>query len=201
MSFGIAGVVKAVAVLLLAAGASTRFGSSKQLAKVGGKTLLQHSIDTANEAIPGEVYVVLGANAERIAVEVSAAKLIVNHRWQEGIGQSLAVGVEHLQHQYQAVLVLLADQARVQARHLKAMLKAFDDERIVCAHYQGARGVPAIFPNRYFDSLEQLSGDQGAKGILQKAEDSLVEMDLPEAAFDIDTVEDLSVLKGLNAPQ
>ena len=201
MSFGIAGVVKAVAVLLLAAGASTRFGSSKQLAKVGGKTLLQHSIDTANEAIPGEVYVVLGANAERIAAEVSAAKLIVNHRWQEGIGQSLAVGVEHLQHQYQAVLVLLADQARVQARHLKAMLKAFDDERIVCAYYRGARGVPAIFPNRYFDSLVQLSGDQGAKGILQKAEDSLVEMDLPEAAFDIDTVEDLSVLKGLNAPQ
>ena len=95
----------------------------------------------------------------------------------------------------------MADQARVQARHLKAMLKAFDDERIVCAYYRGARGVPAIFPNRYFDSLVQLSGDQGAKGILQKAEDSLVEMDLPEAAFDIDTVEDLSVLKGFNAPQ
>ena len=184
--------MKTMAALVLAAGASTRFGSPKQLAMIGDKTLLQNSIDTANQVLPGSVTVVLGAHYQQIASTVSAATVIVNSQWQAGLGCSIALGVSQIEQTCQAILVLLADQPRIQGHHLKAMCIAFTGDNIVCATYQGKRGVPAVFPGCCFSALKQLSGDQGAKRILQQTRTPVVELALPEAGFDIDTVVQLT---------
>ena len=181
-----------MAILIMAAGVSTRFGSAKQLAKIGGKTLLQQSIDTANEILPGSVYVVLGARYQQITPTVSGATIMVNSQWQAGLGCSIALGVSQIEQTCQAILVLLADQPRIQGHHLKAMCMAFTGDNIVCATYQGKRGVPAIFPRCCFSTLKQLSGDQGAKKILQQTRLPVFELALPEAGFDIDTVVQLT---------
>ena len=186
--------MKSIAILILAAGASTRFGSCKQLAKVGDKSLLQHCITTANQLIPHAVYVVLGANAQRIAPTLSNVTVIVNQQWQAGIGESIACGIRQLEPLYQGVLVLLADQPHIQSGHLQSMLSKFTGNEIVCGFYQGKRGVPAIFPRSCFEALTTLSGDQGAKNILQESRERVIEQRLPEAAFDIDTVAQLSAL-------
>lgn len=184
-----------IAILILAAGASTRFGSIKQLAALGDSSLLQHSIDQANQLLPGAVYGVLGANHQQIAPSVSGMALIINRQWRAGMGKSIAVGIDHIEQRFDAAFILLADQPCVPTAQLKTMLDAFTGDNIVCSFYQGKRGVPALFPRSCFPALKQLSGDQGAKHILQQTNLPVVELPLPEAAWDIDTVEQLSAVK------
>jgi molybdenum cofactor cytidylyltransferase len=183
-----------IAVLIMAAGASTRFGSPKQLAMFQGQTLLQRCIDSAGALSPHSISAVLGANYQQIEAEVSGAQIIINHDWQQGLGSSIACGVKHIVSKAEAVLVLLADQVQVGTEHIGVMALAFTGDNIVCANYSGSRGVPAIFPRSVFSQLQALTGDNGAKAILHNPPVAAVEIMLPEAALDIDSVEDLRQL-------
>ena len=179
-----------IEVLILAAGAASRFGSAKQLISHHGKPLLQHSIDKANEVCPGRVSVLLGANHQQIEAQISDAKVILNNHWQQGLGASIAVGVKNIDPQSDGLLILLADQIALTTEDLKQLLKAFDGSNTVSAYYAGRRGVPALFPQSLYADLSVLSGDSGAKAVLQRGDVDLAEVDLPLAAMDIDTPED-----------
>lgn len=184
-----------IAFLILAAGASSRFGSAKQLLMYRGKPLLQHSIDKANKLMPGHVYVVLGANRALIEPAISGAAVMVNDNWADGLGSSIALGVRSLDRDYDAVCVLLADQIAVTSEHLMQLLDAFytnrdGDDRMVAAVYAGRRGVPALFSSTLFQQLRELSGDSGAKQLLNQTDREIIEIELPAAALDIDTPQD-----------
>ena len=179
-----------IEVLILAAGAASRYGSAKQLINHHGKSLLQHCIDKANEVCPGRVSVVLGANRELIEPLISEAKVIRNNHWQQGLGASIAIGVENIDPQSDSLLILLADQIALTIDDLNLLLDAFDGSNTVSSYYAGRRGVPAIFPRSLYAELRALSGDSGAKAVLQRSDIGLVEIDLPLAAMDIDTPED-----------
>jgi molybdenum cofactor cytidylyltransferase len=183
-----------IAVLIMAAGASTRFGSPKQLAIFEGQTLLQRCLNTVKATSPHSLSVVLGANYQQIEAEVSPVQIIINHDWQQGLGNSIAWGVKHIDRDADAVLVLLADQVKISAQHIVLMAEAFNGNNIVCATYCGSRGVPAIFPRSIFDQLEALTGDNGAKAVLHNPPVAAIEIALPQAAMDIDNVEDLQQL-------
>ncbi|MDG0972120.1 MAG: nucleotidyltransferase family protein [Porticoccaceae bacterium] len=183
-----------IAVLIMAAGASTRFGSPKQLAMLQGQTLLQRSIDSAKATDPLSVTVVLGANHGRIEPEITGAQITVNHDWHQGLGSSIAWGVKNIDHEADGILVLLADQVQISTQHLVRLAEHFDGNNIVCATYCGSRGVPAIFPRSVFRHLVALTGDNGAKAILQNPPVAALEVVLSQAALDIDRVEDLSPL-------
>ena len=175
------------AIVILAAGASTRFGSPKQLAKLGNKTLLQHSIDRANALTPDPVYVVLGAHHPLIRPTVTAAEILINHQWQQGIASSITTALRHIERQHNGLFILLGDQPQIPTEALQGMLSAFDGDRIVCARYRRQRGAPVLFPASCFPALRALKGDQGAKALLQSPTLPVLEWALPEAAFDIDT--------------
>ena len=184
-----------IAFLILAAGASSRFGSAKQLLMYRGKPLLQHRIDKANRLMPGQVYVVLGANRELIEPVISGAAVMVNDNWADGLGSSIALGVRSLDPDYDAVCVLLADQIAVTSEHLMQLLDAFyhnrvGGDKIVAAVYAGKRGVPTLFPATLFEQLGELSGDSGAKQLLNQPDREIIEIELPAAALDIDTRQD-----------
>ena len=181
-----------IAALILAAGAASRFGSTKQLADIDGKPMLQHCIDQANNVLPGMVFTVLGHQHQNIAANITGSQLILNPDWQEGVGKSIATGATYLKADYDAILVLLADQPRVKSRHLHQLIRLFDDRRPVCSYYHESGGVPAIFPRVNFDALGRLSGDQGAKVLLKGMADDLLRLPLPEASFDIDRPDDLA---------
>ena len=66
------------AVLILAAGAASRFGSLKQLALIDGKPMLQHCIDTANSLFPDAVYTVLGNQSQQVIDGISGTHVIIN---------------------------------------------------------------------------------------------------------------------------
>ena len=176
--------------VILAAGSASRFGAAKQLLCHNGKSLVQRCIDVANAVFDTRVVVVVGANGQEVQSSIHSAEAIVNPQWQQGLSTSLACGVLTLDTQCDGVCILLADQVEITADHLTDLVNAFDGHNTVCAQYRGRRGVPAIFPRALFAELAHLSGDTGAKSLLQRLTDNVIAIDMPEAAIDIDTPKD-----------
>lgn len=182
------------AVLILAAGAASRFGSAKQLALIEGKLMLQHCIDNANSFLPGAVYTVLGNQYEEICLKISGTKVIRNHQWRQGLGGSIAVGASYLKDDFDAILVMLADQPRIKCHHLEQLMTLFDGQKVACSFYHNDVGVPAVFGSAYFDALMNLSSDKGAKELLQSIDPIPRSLCLKNSAVDIDYPEDLAML-------
>jgi molybdenum cofactor cytidylyltransferase len=181
--------------LILAAGASRRFGSPKQLIRVDGQSLLQRSIAQASELLGAAVTVVLGAHAAEIAEALppGSAGTLINRNWQEGIGSSIRIGVQRLPGACDALLIVLADQAMVGSETLRRLITAWrrQPRQIIASHYGSVTGVPAIFPRWCFGDLSALRGDQGARVVIRRYADHVVRLAHPEAAVDIDYPEDL----------
>lgn len=186
-------------ILVLAAGAARRFGSPKQLARLGGETLLQRAVARATEVAGHAVTVVLGANAAGIAplLRHTPATVVINRRWEEGLASSLRAGVSQLPGSTEAVLVTLADQAAITGFDLMRLVTSWRQQPdcIVAASYEGRTGVPAIFPAHVFPALLELRGDVGAQPLLHRMADRCVRVPMPSAAIDIDTPEDLEKLE------
>lgn len=181
-------------VLVLAAGAARRFGSPKQLARIGGQSLLQRAISLATQLAGGGVTVVLGAHARELTplLKHSPASVLINPHWEEGLASSLRVGVARLP-PCEGVLVTLADQAAITTFDLQRLISAWRSrpEWLVAATYDGHTGVPAIFPRQTFPDFGELRGDAGARVILARYADRCLRIPMPNAAIDIDTPEDL----------
>ncbi len=185
----------ALHALVLAAGASTRFGSPKQLVRVQGRPLLHRTVANAAEIAGQAVLVVLGAHAADLAplLRHSTASVIVNREWSEGIASSIRIGIAHLPASCDGVLLLLADQAAVTVEDLKRLAGVWRRQPhcIVASRYDAIVGVPAIFPRADFPQLAALRGDRGARDLLRRAEGRVVALELANAGIDIDTPEDL----------
>jgi len=181
--------------VVLAAGASSRFGSPKQLVRFEGQTLLQRVLSNAAELSATSVSVVLGANAAEIVTTLPAdrASILVNRDWQEGIASSLRVAVRALSPGCDGVLVLLGDQPLVGVASLNRLAQAWrrQPRRIFASRYSAITGVPAIFPRWCFEDLCALRGDQGARALITRHAVHVSAIALPEAAIDIDQPEDL----------
>jgi molybdenum cofactor cytidylyltransferase len=184
--------------IVLAAGASTRFGSVKQLVRVAGRPLMHTVVARAVDVAGSAVIVVLGSRAADLAplLTHSPATIVINRDWREGMASSIRAGVARLPSSCNAVLLILADQAAVTAEDLKRLASAWrrQPQSIVAARYALTTGVPAIFPRSTFGDLTDLRGDIGARTLLQRHTDRIVRVPMPSAAVDLDTPEDLLAL-------
>jgi molybdenum cofactor cytidylyltransferase len=190
----------ATAIILLAAGASTRLGRPKQLVLWNGEPLLRHSTIVALSARLGPVIVVLGAvECEcRESLAGLSVEIVVNTSWAEGMGGSIAAGMIPVQNSVtplQSVIIMLCDQPYVSS----ATLRSLSDEQrrtrsaVVASHYcesDDTLGVPALFTSARFAALAQLCGALGAKQLIA-SESSPAFIDCPEALADIDIPADL----------
>lgn len=180
---------------VLAAGASRRFGSPKQLVRFQGQTLLQRVLASAAEISAGSVTLVLGAHAAEIvaALPPGRASVLINREWEEGIASSVRAAVRAVPGACDALLILLGDQPLVSAAGLQRLVHARrrHPQQIVASRYSGITGVPAIFPRWCFGDLCGLRGDQGARALITRHSDRVVGLAHPEAAVDIDEPEDL----------
>jgi molybdenum cofactor cytidylyltransferase len=191
-------------VLVLAAGASTRLGSPKQLARVRGRPALQIVVEAAAAVAGQAVTVVVGAHAAEIMPMLSrkGVSTVVSRRWEEGLGASIRAGIAALPPACEAVMVVLGDQVAVTPDDLRRLASAWKGQEgvIAAAVYQGRPGVPAIFPRWCFQELAQLKGDQGAKHLIQRHASRLVQVPMDNAAVDLDTPEDLARLNAVQGP-
>lgn len=184
-------------VVILGAGSSSRLGQPKQLLKFQKKTFLQNIIDTITPLDFASKVVVLGANADQILQSIDAEdfKIKINSEWQEGIASSIRTGVRQslndnpsLEH----ILFLLTDQPFVSDQLLNELLKIHleGNKLITGSKYNNIVGVPAIFARPVFPQLMELSGDLGARYIINQYPDDMAAVDFDMGYFDIDTKED-----------
>jgi len=188
-----------VHVVVLAAGASTRFGATKQLVRVDGRPLMHTVVSRAVELAGHSVTVVLGAHAGELAplLKHSPASVTINRDWAEGIASSIREGLSHTPPAADAVMFVLADQAAVTTEDLRRLAGAWrrNPASIATAQYSGGVGVPAVFPRWCFRELNELRGDRGAQALLQRHVDRLTRLPMPSAELDIDRPEDLLSLE------
>lgn len=182
--------------VVLAAGASKRFGDCKLLAPFNRKPLLEPVIRNCQAINPARLLMVTGAYHPQLLLAQRThwpqLELIHYPDWHLGMGHSLAFVIAQLTH-HNPVLVLLADQALISREDLNQLINAWQaaPEKITCAAFADYCGVPAIFPAQFKNELLRCTGDQGAKPIIKKHLNQVTFVDLPNAQFDIDTRADL----------
>lgn len=181
--------------VVLAAGEGRRFGAVKQLAPFNGEPMLRLVLQRAIELCGPATYVVLGAHAADIAPLLgrSAATVVINSNWREGLASSIRAGIERLPGSCNGVLLLLADQPAVTVADMQRLADAWRraPQFVVASQYSGTVGVPAIFPRSEFGALLQLRGDHGARQLLRRNPERLIAVPVGGAALDVDTPSDL----------
>jgi molybdenum cofactor cytidylyltransferase len=189
------------AIVILAAGKSSRIGTPKQLLPWGETTLLGNAIEQALLIPDAEVFVVLGAYRQSIQKEISKYPLsiIVHEHWSHGVGSSIAKAVKEIESlaSYTQVLITLADQPFIGSVFLNKLLDCYKREaaEIMATTYKDIAGVPVVFSKKYFDGLKQLKADKGAKSLIHKYKDIVTYCSVSSPFEDVDTLEAYAALK------
>jgi molybdenum cofactor cytidylyltransferase len=194
---------KNVAGVILAAGGSSRLGEPKQLIELGGLPLVRKAALSALEAGALPVVVVLGAENDQIlpALEgLDNVRIALNSRWKSGLASSVAAGLAALSEdeQVDGAMLVLADQPFVDAHSLKNLIDAFGESRLVASAYSNTVGVPAIIGREFFPELMELQGDRGAGPWLRARSADVTKVPLPVSPLDIDTRDDIELLRQLD---
>ncbi len=193
-----------ISSLILSAGGSSRLnGEPKQLLEFGGKTFLRHAAEIAVAANFHSIVVVLGANREILRKEIDdlPVRIVINENWASGMSSSIRTGLSELvkKENPDAALIMLCDQPLVTTKTLLNLCEAFarTGKPIAACEYQNTIGVPALFSGEIFAELLNLQDSDGAKKIIKKYVGKTALISAPEAALDVDTLEDLEKLRQL----
>lgn len=196
--------VSDISAILLAAGSSRRFGAdNKLLAMLDGKPLIRHGAEVLAKAGLGEIIVVTGPDADRIAAALAGldVRLVHNPRHLDGMGGSVATGVRALSPAARGALICPGDMPRLDPALLARLIATFtanNGQPIVYPSLpDGSQRNPVLWPARLFGELAALTGEMGAKSLLQAhtAEAIAVRCE-PDPLLDIDTAEDLARQRG-----
>jgi len=188
-----------VAAVLLAAGASTRFGTENKLvAEINGRPLVRATADAVLGAGIAEVVVVTGSEPGLVerALDGLSIRFMHNAGWQDGMGSSIATGVAALRDTADAAFIVPGDMPLLTVGLLRSLIAAFERHGGAPIVYpttpDGAQRNPVLWPSRLFPELCALSGPAGAKALLRPllAESVTVACD-PAIFVDVDTQADL----------
>jgi molybdenum cofactor cytidylyltransferase len=197
--------IEKCAIVILAAGASSRLGSPKQLLLYNGKTLLAHAVDAALKTGCPSVFVILGYNMELMRKELNDKPVIIveNTGWQEGIASSIRCGLENISNMIirpDCVIFMLCDQPLLNSSLLLSLVKKRQETGmpVVACYYDDKPGTPALFHKSIFPALMALKGDKGAGKLMIDQAGKVATVPFPEGITDIDTVPDFELLKREN---
>lgn len=188
-----------VALLLLAAGASTRMGQPKQLLAYRGRTMLRHAAETAVATGCAPLVLVTGAVHEALVAEVADLPFQVVHNpdWQTGMASSIHAGLAAVAlSKPTAYLIMLSDQPLVTPDLLQQLvtLQQQSQAPVVTAAYGDTLGVPAVFDQSMLAALHSLRGAQGANRLITGLGSAVGRIPFPEGLLDVDTPEQYASL-------
>ena len=182
----------AVALLLLAAGASTRMGRPKQLLPYHRRTLLRHAAETAVAAGCAPIVLVTGALHDELLAEIVGLPILAerNPDWETGMASSIRAGLAAVAAAApRAVLVMLTDQPLVTPELLRQLIvqQHATQAPVVAAAYGETLGVPAIFDKSLLPELLKLQGAQGAGRLIARLGAAVGQVAFPAGLLDVDT--------------
>jgi molybdenum cofactor cytidylyltransferase len=192
-----------ISAILLAAGAGSRFGGGKLLAPFEGRPLIEATLENLSDAPVDEIVAVLAPDADplRTLCEARGLRTVENPERDEGQSTSVLAGLRAVRPGSRAAVVLLADQPFVGAGAVGRLVAAFEDgAEVAVATYDGRRRNPVLFSRSVWPLLEEeLSGDEGARGMLRRHPELVVEVACDGVAdpADVDTREDLHHLENM----
>jgi molybdenum cofactor cytidylyltransferase len=204
-----------IALILLAAGSSTRMGQPKQLLLYKGQTLLRRAAQQALTAGCNPVIVVIGSSAPAMRTELKdlPVQIIENPNWQNGMGTSIRAGLTALSPLIpspstrgegkgegsppSAVIITLCDQPLIDSAALTQLINLHHttNRPLIAAQYANTLGVPALFAPQFLPALASLPDEAGAKQILLKHAADVLPLPMELAATDIDMPLDYQQLK------
>ena len=192
-----------IAAVVLAAGRSTRMGGpNKLVAEIGGKPLVRIAAEQALASRADPVIVVTGHQRERVeaALEGLTVRLVHNPDFSLGLGTSLRAGIAAVPAEADGVVVCLGDMPQVDAALIDRLISAFDPERgalAVMPTIEGRRGNPVLWSRRFFPDLMAIEGDVGARHLIDRYGEAVVEVPVAgkAALVDVDTPEALIGVK------
>jgi molybdenum cofactor cytidylyltransferase len=198
---------KPTAGIVLAAGLSSRFGRPKQLLELGGKPLLQWTLDACLDSKIDCIYLVLGYKSQEIMETLSKKirhphlKVIVNRNYRKGQSTSLQAGVAEVSDAFPSAMFILGDQPLIDVASINLLLeKYWASEKNICVPlFQKKRGNPTIFSRKFYDEIISIKGDIGARRIIEENPDQVLGIEVKRSSFfhDINTQKDLEKAQSL----
>ncbi len=186
-----------VNAIVLAAGLSRRMGeTNKLLVEIDGKAMAEYVVNAANASEAHNIQIVTGHEADKIETHFGdrVSGYIHNGKFASGLASSVKAGIAGMPQECDGALVLLGDMPLVTAAQINQLIEMFQmhkGEAIVLATHRGKRGNPVIWPKRYFGEIANLTGDEGARGLIKSHPDAVVEVEIGEASStDYDVEED-----------
>jgi molybdenum cofactor cytidylyltransferase len=192
-----------IAAVVLAAGRSTRMGgSNKLIAEIGGKPLVRIAAEQAFASRARPVIVVTGHERERVESALAGLPVSIVHNpaFAQGLGTSLKTGIAAVPAEADGAIVCLGDMPQVDAALIDRLIAAFAPEQgalAVMPTINGRRGNPVLWSKRFFPELMAIEGDVGARHLITRYGEAVVEVPVTGTAalVDIDTPEALTGVK------
>ena len=192
-----------IAAVVLAAGKSSRMGlRNKLLEPLDGVPILIRTLNALIESPIVEIIVVLGHESQELRATLceQPVETIENPDYHQGMASSLRVGIKALSSNLDGALVVLGDMPFVTQAHINSLLNAYSEARrpdgIFVPVHSGQRGHPVLFGVCYFEQLQSLEGDVGARSILRENPNKIIEVRMDDDATVLD-IDDEVALKNL----
>lgn len=186
-----------ITAIVLAAGASSRLGQSKQLLQVEGEPLLRRIARVSCESNADRTLVVLGDNEREHGRIIRDLPLYIciHSDWEKGMGSSLKAGISFIENflaDTTAVIVLVCDQPMLTTDHLNNLIGKYrtTGAPVVASAYSGILGVPVLYDVSLFDSIKNIDDNHGARQVIDKHKSGAQHVEFDGGSLDIDTPED-----------
>jgi molybdenum cofactor cytidylyltransferase len=201
-----------VSAVVLAAGASRRFGSHKQVLSVAGRPMVAQVTAAVLASQADEVLVVVGSRASATLEALAGlpVRTVLNPDWEEGMASSMRAGLRQVSPAMDAVVFVLADQVRLTPGEVDAVIGGYAQtfaedpqiRRIVVPVNEGQRGNPVLFDRSLFPELMAVKGDQGGRGVMKRHPGFVLEVEVPTDGVlkDVDTQQDVPTWQPEPAP-
>jgi molybdenum cofactor cytidylyltransferase len=190
-----------ISAIVLAAGKSTRMGGrQKLLLQIGGKTIIEKTVNNLLKSRVDEIILVLGFERNSVKKIFSAydderLKIVINPDFDTGMGSSISAGLEKINTNSGAAMICLGDQPFIEPEVIDLLIDCYNKGQkgiVVPVSDKEIRGHPCIFSLKYYSKLKTIQGDIGARKIIESNYKDICffKINSEKIITDIDSLED-----------
>jgi len=181
-----------IAGIILAAGGSSRMGDQNKLLQlIDGMPMVKKVVESCLHSNLSSIYVVLGHDSEWInnCISTEGINFVNNEDWRLGMASSINSGIGAMNNDFDGAMILLGDMPYIETKLIDQMIELFQEYKIVVPVKNGRQGNPVLFSSTFFNDLQSIDGDKGAKRVIQENFSSVVPTHVMTNAIfrDIDT--------------